>query len=200
MYLILIYQSICLKLYMEIKDLNNEGREKDNMYVIICDLDNCFTDSREWGRFIPETNDRKAWDDYLDMFYLCKPNQPVIDLVTCTAEILPVYFVTGREDRKQNRHHTIQQIKDYTKGAINMFDPKSHHKLLMRAELDYRPSQDVKEEILKLIVQSGHSPVVAIDDEEENCKMFCRYGIPTVLYKIDTNEFIRYGGPRVVQG
>ena len=179
----------------------NIGREeKDNMYVIICDIDNCFTDSREWGKLIPENANRADWDNYLDHIELCKPNKPVIDLVTCTAEILPVYFVTGREDRKNNRHNTIQQIKEYSKGVIDMFDPHSLHKLLMRAEFDFRSSDEVKDEKVKQIVASGHVPVVAIDDEEINCEVYCKYGIPTVLYKIETNEFIKFGGPKVVQG
>lgn len=159
-------------------------------YAVICDIDNCFTDSREWNEYTPENQtDRAGWDKFLDMHYLCKPNKPVIDLVCATAELLPVIFITSREDRKDCRHNTIVQIKEYSKGLINMQDPTCHHKLLMRSEFDYRPSDVVKQEKLIEIVNSDYRPIVAIDDDVNNCKMFLSYRIPTILYNIETNTF-----------
>ena len=162
------------------------------MYVMICDIDNCFVDSRDWFKYVPEATDREGWDEYFKHDDLCKPNKPVIDLVCSTAELLPVFFVTSREDRKQNRHNTIKQIKDFSNGKIDMFDENSSHKLLMRAEFDYRESSVVKEEILLQIVNSGYTPIVAIDDDIHNCNMFHKYKIPTVLYDIEKNTFTKY--------
>ena len=162
-------------------------------YVVICDIDNCFTDSREWFKHVPEANDRKGWDNYFNHHHLCKPNKPVIDLMCSTADILPVYFLTGREDRKQNRRNTIEQIKEYSEGIIDMTKP-CEHKLLMRAEFDYRPSGEVKSEMVELMVKAGCMPVLAIDDEVSNCEVFKSYGIPTVLYDINTNTFNKFHG------
>ena len=161
-------------------------------YVVICDIDNCFVDSREWFKLVPPAgDDREGWDEYQEHDDLCSPNSPVIDLMCATADILPVYFLTGREDRKQNRHNTILQIKEYSNGIIDMTVP-CEHKLLMRTEFDYRQSDIVKEEMLKQMVAAGCIPVVAIDDELANCEMYKRYNIPTVLYDIDTNTFNKF--------
>ena len=161
-------------------------------YVVICDIDNCFADSREWYRLVPPAgDDRSGWDEYQKHDDLCKPNKPVIDLICATADILPVFFLTGREDRKQNRHNTIIQIRDFSDGKIDMTVP-CEHKLLMRSEFDYRPSDVVKEEMLHQMITAGCIPVTAIDDEELNCAMFKKYDIPTVLYDINTNTFHKY--------
>lgn len=164
-------------------------------YVLICDIDNCFVDSRQWFKEVPPANnDRAGWDEYQKHDDLCKPNKPVIDLVCATADILPVFFLTGREDRKQNRANTMKQIKDFSDGKIDLSDKVKGHFLFMRTEFDYRPSDVVKEEMLRLMVGAGCIPVVAIDDEEANCAMYKRYNIPTVLYDIDTNTFNKYHG------
>lgn len=171
-------------------------REMDmnKKYVVICDIDNCFTDSREWYKTVPQGNDRAAWDEYQKHDDLCTPNKPVIDLVCATAEILPVFFLTGREDRKLNRANTMKQIKEYSGNKIDLFDKNAGHCLLMRSEYDFRPSDQVKEEMLCKLVGAGCIPVVAIDDEIINCEMYKRYNIPTVLYDINTNTFHKFHG------
>ena len=30
--------------------------------VLFCDIDNCYTDSREWFKYVPEDNSREGWD------------------------------------------------------------------------------------------------------------------------------------------
>ena len=158
-------------------------------YVVICDIDNCFVDSREWHKHIPEDNSRAGWDKCLDNINLCKPNEPVIAMVCATAALHPIIFITGREDRKNCRHDTIVQLKEFSHGVIDMQDPECPHKLLMRSEFDYRPSQIMKEEKLLEVIRNNCIPVIAIDDEIENCKMFMRYSIPTLHYDIETNDF-----------
>ena len=161
-----------------------------SIYAVICDIDNCFTDSREWNKLIPQNStNRAAWDNYLDHYYLCKPNKSVIDLVCATAELLPIIFITGREDRKDNRHHTIMQIKEFSKGIVDMQNVDCHHKLLMRSEFDYRPAPIVKQEKLIEMINAKYIPIVAIDDEVDNCKMFLSYKIPTILYDIETDTY-----------
>ena len=81
------------------------------------------------------------------------------------------------------------QIKEYTDGKINMQDPKCVHKLLMRDEFDYRPAPIVKEEKLLQVIQHNYIPLVAIDDEIENCKMFMKYGMEVICYDIEKQLF-----------
>ena len=164
--------------------------EEDRMHAIICDIDNCFVDSREWHKHIPEDNtDRAGWDRFLEQIHLCKPNRAVIDYVCATAEILPIIFITGREDRKDCRRNTIKQLNEFSRGYVDFYAPNCHHKLLMRSEFDYRPADEVKEEHLIKIVEAGYTPHIAIDDELCNCKLYMRYRIPTIMYDIDTNTF-----------
>lgn len=160
-------------------------------YVIICDIDNCYTDSREWIKHVPESHDRKAWDEYQALHYLCKPNPSVINLLCATEEVLPIYFVTSREDRGDVKQYTIDQIEKFSNGKIKLTG-KTHHRLYMRKEFDYRHSDVVKEEILKEIVSEKHIPILAIDDELTNCEMFKKYKIPTNKYDINTDTMTKY--------
>ena len=74
-------------------------------YIVICDIDNCFTDSREWIKHVPNVDARDKsvardlWDKYQTYSFLAKPNKSVIDFVRTIAELAPIYFVTSREDR-----------------------------------------------------------------------------------------------------
>ena len=77
------------------------------MYVIICDIDNCYTDSREWIRHAPQnisdepkSLQRVLWDKYQSFSFLAKPNKSVIDFLVAICDLIPIYFITSREDRK----------------------------------------------------------------------------------------------------
>ena len=154
-------------------------------YTVICDIDNCFVDSRMLAQYIPADNSRAGWDNFLTKIPLCTPNQQVIDMICATCDLHPVIFMTGREDRHTCRHDTIVQLKEFSNGKINMQDPECPHKLLMRDEFDYRPASVIKEEKLLQVIRAGYMPLVAIDDEIENCQMFMKYGLKTIRYDIE---------------
>lgn len=171
-------------------------------YVIICDIDNCYTDSRDWVKFAPLDVDekdksvfRERWDKFQTLSFLAKPNKSVIDFLLSISELTPIYFVTSREDRREARKDAEHQISKFSDGKIVIGDK---HKLFMRKEFDYRASDIVKEEIIRHILDSGCIPVLAIDDDEKNCEMFCRLGIPTKLYNIETDTFQKYMVPESV--
>lgn len=172
--------------------------EKTSKYIIICDVDNCYTDSRDWLKHAPQvsTKDksvaRSAWDKYQTFSFLAKPNKSVIDFVLATSDLIPVYFVTSREDRKQSREDTVHQIEKFSNGKIKIGDV---HKLCMRREFDYRPSDEVKKDITLDLLSEGCIPIVAIDDDENNCKMFAELGIPVKQYDIETDTFSKYYEP-----
>ena len=170
--------------------------EVEKQYVMICDIDNCYTDSREWYKVLPKDigNNRELWDEFQSKVNLVKPNKPVINLCVATVEILPVVFLTGREDRHDHREDTIKQIEEFSEGKIKI---NNDNRLIMRKEFDYRPSEIIKNEMLVGVVKEGLIPICAIDDEVQNCELYKRYNIPTVLYKIDTNEFVKFHKPTV---
>lgn len=167
-------------------------------YIVICDIDNCYTDSREWIKYAPQVDTRDKsvardlWDKYQNYSFLAKPNKSVIDFVKAIAELTPIYFVTSREDRKNSRKDTEAQIEKFSDGAIKIGDV---HKLCMRREFDYRMSDEVKKDITIALMAEGCIPCVAIDDEERNCKMFAELGIPVKQYDIEEDKFIKYYEP-----
>lgn len=172
--------------------------DKTKKYVVICDIDNCYTDSREWVKHVPKVEgkdksvSRDLWDKYQTFSFLAKPNKSVIDFILAIAELTPIYFVTSRENRKNSREDAIHQIEKFSNNRIKIGDT---HKLFMRNEFDYRPSSEVKKEITMSILADGCIPVVAIDDDESNCKMFAELGIPTKLYDIETDKLTEVPNP-----
>lgn len=172
--------------------------DMNKKYIVICDIDNCFTDSREWIKHAPQVDTRDKsvardmWDKYQNLSFLAKPNKSVIDFVKAIAELTPIYFVTSREDRRNSRKDTEMQIEKFSEGAIKIGDT---HKLCMRREFDYRMSDEVKKDITIGLMAEGCIPCVAIDDEERNCKMFAELGIPVKQYDIETDTFIKYYAP-----
>ena len=173
-----------------------EGKAKK--YIIICDLDNCFVDSREWFKYIPNVKGkdksvaRDMWDKYQSFSFLAKPNKSVIDFILSISDLTPIYFVTSREDRKNSRQDSIHQIEKFSNNKIKIGDI---HKLCMRREFDYRPSAEVKKDITMELLADGCIPAVAIDDDESNCKMFAELGVPAKQYDIKDDRFIKYYEP-----
>lgn len=169
--------------------------DKTRKYVLICDIDNCYSDSREWVKFVPTITDtnkglsRHLWDKYQEMSYLAKPNIPFIEYVLSICDLVPIYFVTSREDRHSSREDTINQIEKFSNGRIVVGDT---HKLFMRKEFDYRPAPEVKRDITLALLNDGCLPIAAIDDDPVNCEMFLSLGILTKQYDIETNTFVNF--------
>ena len=170
----------------------------EKKYIVICDVDNCYTDSRDWIKLVPQVSSkdkgvaRSMWDTYQTFSFLAKPNKSVIDFLLSMNELIPIYFVTSREDRKESRNDTVRQIEKFSDNKIKIGD---HHKLFMRKEFDYRPSDVVKKEIVVNLLAEGCLPVVAIDDDTSNCEMFKELGIPTKQYDIETDTFNKFYVP-----
>lgn len=154
--------------------------------AIICDIDNCFTDSREWLKECPQGSDREAWDIFQDKIYLAKPNKPIIGFLTHAVNSfnIPIIFITGREDRRNHREKTIKQIESFSEGSLKV---GVNSGLFMRSEFDYRPAPEIKAEILDKL-SGTHDFIFAIDDEESNCDLYRSRGIPAILYNIEIEE------------
>ena len=146
---------------------------------IICDLDGVFFDSREWSKYVPkEKEDREGWDNFAEHVDCCKPNKPFIKTLAEVNKLIPVIFITGRENTEFLSKRTKKQI---LRASNYAFTPNINCKLIMRRANDYRNVSDVKEEVVKKLLLS-YNPIVAIDDEIENIKMYQKHGIPTLYY------------------
>lgn len=159
--------------------------------ILIVDIDNCYTDSREWLKQAPritkenEKDKRKLWDEFHALSYLAKPNKTVIDLVSTLSFFFPVFFLTSREDRGDNREVTKRQIAEFSDNRVLV---EGRNKLLMRSDSDYRPNEEIKEEMIRTLIMDC-KPILAIDDDESNCEMFKRHKIPTYKYDIEKDWF-----------
>lgn len=165
--------------------------EKERKGVIICDIDNCFTDSREWIKLAEGlgADDREGWDNYMKSAHLAKPNQSFIDFICRLSKLNPIYFLTGREDRLTLREDTEKHITEFSNGelklGVNCF-------LKMRKEHDYRRSDIVKQEMYEEVIEEGYIPMSAIDDEAINCKMFKANGCGALIYDIENDSLDAY--------
>lgn len=155
---------------------------------IVCDIDNVYTDSRDWVKHVPKgdlAKSREAWDKYHTYHHLVKPNKFIIRMIVKVSKTMPILFVTSREDRGDMRKLTIEEIENFSNDMIKI-GGTSVHKLYMRKDCDYRDSDVVKEEILlKEILPHKYKPILAIDDEPSNIDMFKKHGIDTRLYDIN---------------
>lgn len=171
--------------YKVMEILNKKENKMTEKLCVICDIDNVYSDSREWIKHLPSVSkakDRKAWDEYQTKHYLVKPNKKIIDKISHISKYVPIIFITAREDRNDVRKNTLREIESFSGDTIKI---GILHKLYMREEGDYRSSDVVKEEILiREVLNKGFKPIVAVDDEEANIEMFKRHGIPTKLYDI----------------
>ena len=166
-------------------------RGENMQKILIVDLDNCYTDSREWLKRAPQVTEenkdeaRSLWDKFHSLSHLAKPNKSIIDLISTLGFFFPVFFLTSREDRGCNREVTKKQIADFSEGRVKV---EGNNKLLMREDCDYRPSDEVKQDMIRTLLMDCE-PVLAIDDDLANCRMFKRHKIPTYKYDIEKDIF-----------
>lgn len=139
---------------------------------------------------LPEDNCRESWDEYhkCRKFYdpdQYNPIQQVVDIVKCfyiykCCEPFLI-FLTSREDTYNGkiRTNTLRLIYKLFGDILSVRSlgfGKNSHALLMRKENDYRPSAVVKEDLLNEYVLNDYQPILAIDDDTSNIKMFISKG------------------------
>lgn len=150
---------------------------------VICDVDKVIVDSREWEKHAPkDVKDRLGWKNFLEHSTLAKPNKEMRKLMLTLNGIFPIIFVTSRENYDNAKMITQKHIKEFSHGKI-LVGPWYKNKLFMRSKDDFRSPAEVKEEILRKKILPFYAPVLAIDDDIENIKMFKKYGIYTYHYK-----------------
>ena len=159
---------------------------KKKKICIIIDVDGTIVSEKDNSQLIlPTENNREIWDLFHKNKQYYKPsqfkqNKNIVDIVRAVINNMPeVYliFLTAREniEGKPIFINTYRLVK-----KIFGFQPTDFGRrftILMRKENDFRSSDMVKEDILNNEILHDCSPILAIDDEEPNIKMFEKNGI-----------------------
>jgi predicted secreted acid phosphatase len=143
--------------------------------AVICDIDNCLVDSSSIAKYWPtDKYSREQWDEYQTHINECTINIWCRDLIIGLNDLnYFIIFVTGREDRNNQRNDTIIQI------GKNLRLNKCL--LLMRKENDYRDDHIVKEELYNEFIKDYFNIKLAIDDMSANAELWKRLGITSLL-------------------
>lgn len=152
---------------------------------IIVDIDGTIALDKH-GEIIPTDFTREGWNEFhkhMDMYDSDRfiPIWSTINLVeqfeVYNYDDIYTFFVTAREDTGNGkiRANTFEFLE---KHFINVFE----NQLYMRAENDFRSSAEVKRDILLHDILPNYDVLLAVDDEEDNIKMFQSLGI--TAYKV----------------
>lgn len=163
------------------------GKDKKKRCLIV-DIDETICTPKEKYKIdIPQTIDRETWNKFLEDKEYYNPKQfiPVREIIELVENLIKsnsdifVFFVTAREniENKPMFLNTFRLIRKFFKTFENPKLLGKSYQILMRKENDFRSNMEVKEEILHDILEN-YIPLLAIDDEEENIKMFERHYIP----------------------
>lgn len=154
---------------------------KKKKICIIVDIDGTIVNEKDNSQIVlPIEDNREIWDLFHKNKQYYKPsqfkqNKNVVEVIKSLIKNIPdlfIVFLTAREDVKDkpifiNTYRLVKKIFNY---QPNDFGRK--FTILMRKHNDFRPSDKVKEDILKKEILHDYSPLLAIDDEEPNVKMF----------------------------
>ena len=152
---------------------------------IIVDIDGTIALDKH-GEIIPTDFTREGWNEFhkhMDMYDADRfiPIWSTINMIKCIVNdslgTIPIFFVTAREDTSGGkiRDNTLGLLADECAGAVD-------EQLEMRAENGVRGSAEVKRDILLHDVLPKYNVLFAVDDEEDNIKMFQTLGI--TAYKV----------------
>ena len=152
---------------------------------IIVDIDGTIALDKH-GEIIPTDFTREGWNDFhkhMDMYNADRfiPIWSTIDMVKCIVNdslgTIAIFFVTAREDTGKGkiRDNTLELLTNYFPYVVD-------EQLYMRAENDFRSSAEVKRDILLHDILPKYNVLLAVDDEEDNIKMFQTLGI--TAYKV----------------
>ena len=138
------------------------------MKTIIFDIDGTLADI-EHRRYLV-TGDKKDWPSFNNPMNMeqDKPNMPIIEIYHALADahIYRLILVTGRMEA--SRDVTNKWLKEY---GIH------YERLLMRPNGDYRPDNEIKENILCWLLETGHDILFCVDDRQQVVDMWRKNGI-----------------------
>lgn len=139
--------------------------------VVIVDCDaTLFNNEKDSARFL-ESPGKKDFVSFYKGIKKAPVNKEVLELTDkMRADGLNIIVMTGRTDKYAD--DLISAIKRSGVQAS---------RLIVKRDLDYRPSSIFKKESLETLRKEGLIPVHAIDDRETDLKMFADEGITTTV-------------------
>ena len=147
---------------------------------IIVDVDGTMSDCTHRLHHI--RGEQKNWDAFFDACGEDTPIDVVADVVQqLMGEANRIIFVTGRPERVRDK--TLQWM---TRIFDEMFDPNGTL-LMMRRDGDFRPSAEVKREMLLAMRQLGFKPQLAIEDRKADAEMYRAHGV--VVFQLEEGAF-----------
>lgn len=160
---------------------------------IICDIDGVLLDSEHIFDRIEKTglNGNDKWD-----FFNRRANDHDVLADSRIIDILEAFALTGYEIVFMTARSSEIWKQTWVKIEMSIAEFAQYHfgfTLLMRDEADKRPSNEVKEDLLKKL-QETNSVLLAIDDDPINCEMFAKNNILTlqVQKKREVNRHENY--------
>lgn len=138
--------------------------------VVVVDIDGTVANSEHRLHFIK--GEKKAWDAFHDAAGDDEPIDEVIQLVRALSLAgYEIAFVTARVERTR---------KQTEKWVFNNVLPYYFHKVYMRADGDFRPDYQIKEEILFRELGGPENVLLVLDDRTQVVEMWRRHGIRTL--------------------
>lgn len=174
---------------------------------VIFDIDDTLVSNLDFNNLFPNENSRESWDKYyqlIDYYKVVKINKNMVELVKLLATKYVILFVTSRENVpntpiEDNTYNTLYDMfgnnMQYYNSDDNIKQLQSNNivvfRLFMRGYNDFRPPQDVKEDLFLLHGFNPNDIVAVYDDNIYNIDMFKKYKINTNLVTLgDNNEDI----------
>lgn len=136
--------------------------------TVIVDIDGTLADISHRRHFV-ETKP-KNWAAFEKLAHLDPVHEHIAEVVRMMYDYgWTVLIVSGRGE--QQRTTTIDWLWS---------NQISHHGVYMRAKLDYRADDIVKSEILDMILASGRTPTLVLDDRDRVVKMWRDRGLKVI--------------------
>lgn len=135
--------------------------------ILVCDIDGTIADLEHRRAYV--RTKPKNWKAFKGGYLRDKPIQWVIDAVKkLHAAGWKVLIATGREGDAQGREDTLLWLEKHN---------VPFHRFYQRAAKDYRPDDEVKQDILDEMTADYHRPTLAFDDRNRVVDMWRRNGV-----------------------
>jgi beta-phosphoglucomutase-like phosphatase (HAD superfamily) len=147
-------------------------------WAVLVDLDGTVADHEARLKLIPTA----AGGDW-EPFYRNQINDPTFEGVAEIVRRLQDLFIVIVTARPEKYREESQQ------WLVNNRIP--YDAVLMRAEGDHRPNEEVKQDMLDQVYALGWTPFIAFEDHPDTIKMFRDAGIETLAV---SSHWVEYDG------
>lgn len=136
---------------------------------IVFDIDGVLADNRHRFKLIEQAP--KDWDRYYDMMGMDPVFDQVAAIMNSLGEYNNVFLATGRPTKFRQRTKTWLESADLSDVVYRMF---------MRAEGDFRPNPEIKEEMAKIITRDYGKIDMVFEDDPRSVEIWRKYA-PIVM-------------------